>query len=184
MQARDYEVLGRIGGRQAVESGQILALGRWGVESGHIKRMSTPETRRKGGLIACHLVSREAKAAGGRTSGRMAVENGRLASLRTAEHQRAAGRIGGKTGGRTQGLKNAESGQLALIRTKENCGKGGRIGARIQKEQGLGIFAPGYDRSVSSRIGSRIANHNRWHVNRDIVNPVCSLCQSLQAKAA
>jgi hypothetical protein len=40
---------GLIGGRKNAKSGQIHALGRWAVESGHLERISSQEARSRGG---------------------------------------------------------------------------------------------------------------------------------------
>lgn len=91
-------------GRRNVESGQIQALGRRNVESGHLERITTFETCSKGGKIggrknaeSGHMermrqkidpeVKRETGRRLGLIAGRIAVETGQLASLRTIEHQ-------------------------------------------------------------------------------------------------
>jgi|SRR5208282_4671457 len=102
----------------------------------------------------------------GRIQGRKNVEGGWLDEIRThetcVEGGLAAGKkattsgqiqvlarsgVGGRKGGVTQGRKNVENGWFASVKTFETCSKGGRI-----------------------------ANHNRWHVDRNLVNPTCSFC--------
>jgi len=103
----------------------------------------------------------------GRVQGRKNVESGWLDHIRSHEDcikgGIAAGRravesgqiqtlarsgIGGRKGGVTQGRRNAENGWFASIKTFQTCSKGGCL-----------------------------ANHNRWHVKRNIMNPDCSLCE-------
>ena len=55
---------------------------------------------------------------------------------------------GGQIQGRILGRQNIENGHLARIRTPENQLK-----------------------------GTMKVNHNRWHVNRGIINPSCPLCR-------
>ncbi len=82
--------------------------------------------------------------------GRHNVESGHLAKLRTPEHQAKAGRIGGKLGGKTQGP----------IQGRKNADSG--LLAKICAN------------------GGRAASHLRWHVNRSVINPNCTLCQPIQ----
>jgi len=108
--------------------------------------------------------------------GRSNVTSGRLAKLRTPEHQAKAGRAGGKLGGKTQGpitgrwcvnsgflesiasaggRATVESGQLALAR------------AGVKRE----------DRVKWGKVSGPKASHTRWHVNRGITSSKCSLCE-------
>jgi len=106
--------------------------GRTNVASGHLRSISSkggkscdPSIKRKNGLnllaqkrgVFAPGVASSGGKAGGPKSGRIAVESGQLASLRTFEHQSNA---------------------------------------------------------------SKFANHNRWHVKRNIINPECKLCQEAQ----
>jgi len=98
--------MGRLGGRKAVESGQLA----------RIRALIPLETRKKGGRI------------GGRLGGRRTTESGQLARIRALitpeqlkEAGRKGGRIGGRTSGRIQGRKNSENGHLASISAKGNC---------------------------------------------------------------
>jgi hypothetical protein len=69
----------------------------------------------------------------------MNVESGHLASLRTHEHQVAAGRANaknmskvGKSWGRINGQKNVESGHLAKLRTPEHQSEAGKVVACLR----------------------------------------------------
>jgi len=120
---------------------------------------------------------------GGKISGRINVENGHLARIRTPEHQREAGRISGR--------KAVDSGRLATIQTSENQAKAGRVavesgqiqalgrtegrkrvesgllasvchlGSKKAKALGVGIFAAGMQVK-----GNCISLCKRWNINR------------------
>jgi hypothetical protein len=66
--------------------------------------------------------------------------------------------------GKMQGRKSVETGQLDSIRTSENCAKGGRLGGRKVADSGA-LYK---------------ALHIRWHVIRNIMNPVCRFCEKPQ----
>jgi hypothetical protein len=115
------------------------------------------EAGRKGGLIAGRIAAEsghlvriqqlpQAKEAQ-RAVGRRAV--GKLASLRTPEHQAEAGRLGG------------------LITGPIN----GPINGRKSFENRTGIHAPG----IAAKSGL-IGRHTRWHTRRNITDPQCRLC--------
>jgi hypothetical protein len=106
-------------------------------------------------------------------------------------------------GGRVSGRQNVESGRLARIgelpQSKEARRNNGRLGASKQAENGIGIFALGFDRSKAGGIGGRkhiesghwdtvkpFGLHTRWHVKRGITNISCVLCwdQIARKKAA
>ena len=133
--------------------------GRAAVESGHLAKIQA-----------------EGASAGGRANGPIQglknVESGQLKSI-CAAGGRAVAESGHlknirAAGGRTSGKQNAENGLLLRIRTPENCAKGGRARGKQSADNG-------FLRSISSK-GGRASNHTRWHTNRGIVNPNCSLC--------
>jgi len=129
----------------------------------------------------------------GKISGRKHVESGHLASLRTTEHQIAAGKRAGevsvrnKTGihnpdfdhvsaGRLGGLKHVESGHLQRVSSLGGKASGPIVGRRnadsgrmceVQK-MGLGL---------GGLIGGPKGMHIRWHVNRGIISLSCKHCQ-------
>jgi hypothetical protein len=107
---------GKLGGREHVRSGHLWAISSKGGKS------RTLESKRRNGLqlllskkgVFAPGIAAQGGRAGGPKAGRLAVESGQLASLRTFEHQSKA---------------------------------------------------------------SKSANHNRWHINRNITNPKCLLCR-------
>lgn len=158
---------GPIAGRKAVESGQIQALGRAvgraAVESGRLASYRTPEHQRS--AIAALLAFTQnpehqrnaARAAGkknvesghiqalGRKWGREAAESGRLDSYRTVEHQKFAGRSGGRK-------TAAIPGHLSKV-----CRIGGRIGGRVCVEKSVGVYGlTPQQKSAAGRKGGRI----------------------------
>lgn len=155
---------GRIAGRiVAGRPGYMAAMGRKVSREAHIK--------------AGRAVRRETQVKGGRRSGHMNVESGRLASYRTAEHQCRAGRIGGKRRVELHGIPGtSESRSRGARRRNELYGNprthegsviGGRKGGRRLVETHVGIYAIEHE---------GLGNHIRWHVNRGIVNANCLLC--------
>ena len=82
---------------------------------------------------------------GGPIAGRIAVESGQLASVRTPESLAKGGRIGGPIAGRIA----VESGQLARISTPESLAKGGRIGTHTRWHVKRGIVNPACSLCVS-----------------------------------
>lgn len=132
--------------------------GRKNAESGHIARIATPESCSKGGKTT---YARHPELA--RENGRRAAESGQLVSVATFESC--------SMGGKTQGRKNVESGQWDQVRVL-GCSKGGKIGGRKNAESGH--FA---------RV-RKIGLHTRWHINRDVINPACSLCTNAEGVAA
>jgi hypothetical protein len=93
-----------------------------------------------------YLVGKTGK--GGKVSGRMAVENGRLASYRTPEHQRKAGAAAGRKSVESghikiliaQGFKNVESGHIQALgknpKYREDKRRGGRTSGRLAVTSG------------------------------------------------
>ena len=99
-----------------------------------------------------HLRSISSK--GGKSSG---PSNGRKNGLKLAVEKRGVcapgmGNKGGRIGGPISGRMAVESGQLASLRTFEH-----------------------------QSDASKHANHNRWHVKRNIVNQNCILCKGKDA---
>lgn len=95
----------------------------------------------------------------GRIGGRMNVQSGHLARIRTPEHQRKAGLISGRKHvesghivalGHSQGRTNVENGHLQKLRRKN---------LRLMKKTQTGIFAPGMQ-SIAARLGG-VANKQR-----------------------
>jgi hypothetical protein len=181
-QAASGRISGHIGGRIS---------GRMNVESGHLTRITTPESCAKGGRISGHI------------QGRKGVESGHLARIRELPQSKAAQRA--------SGLRAVESGQLARITTPESCAKGGRAGiesghlTRIrelpqtkaaQRANGLKQVARMLElpqtRAAQHAFGHRghLGRHVRWHENRGLVKLDCKLCNpnvaqiSTQAVAA
>ena len=126
----------------------------------------TEEVRKRLSDANLKLLTTEARARGGRTQGliqgRKNLESGLLASIWS---------IGGAASGRSKSPKkmaahaangerfgrwSVESGHLAALRTPEHQSKAGRAGGKI---------------------GGIAANHLRWHINRNIINPSCKLCK-------
>jgi hypothetical protein len=92
----------------------------------------------------------------GKNQGRQNVENGHWASLQTHEIRVMAAKASGK--------RAVESGQIYRICTREASIRGG-------KTQGK--------KAVESGQWERVRDlglHTRWHVNRGLVSPICSLC--------
>jgi hypothetical protein len=127
---------GKVSGMKHVKSGHISRIGKINgaiqgkrnVESGRIYTIGTLEGRRK--------------------AGRLAVESGHLASIRSHESSSR----GGKTGGKIQGKINVESGHLARIQMV-----GALAGAKRNVELGLGL-----------KLGkSGIGNCFRWNIRRN-----------------
>jgi len=124
----------------------------------------------------------------GQIQGRKNVESGHLADLfesfHTPEHQSIAGRLGG--------LKAVESGQIQALghkfgtiaaernRSSEGQAEGGRRRQELHGNlQTLEGSAQGGRSNVASGELARIRPlglHTRWHVNRGLINPMCSFC--------
>lgn len=103
--------IGLRSGQRHVESGWAAELGRRSLESGHIFKITTQETRSKGGKIA------------GKIRGPQAVASGQLLSICSA---------GGKAGAETQ--RRNKTG----IFNPAHFGKGGRTGAGGRRNAELG----------------------------------------------
>lgn len=110
---------------------------------------------------------------GGQIGGRSHVLSGHLKSISSK---------GGKAGGSRNGHING----LALVKAKRGlfkpgiASKGGKIGGpicgRIAAESGQLAKLRTFEHQ--SKAGKSV-NHNRWHINRNIINPQCALCQEL-----
>jgi hypothetical protein len=108
---------------------------------------------RKGGrsnVVSGHLRSISSK--GGKSGDGVAKRRNGLDLLKQKRGVFAPGiaSLGGLIGGPKAGRIAVESGQLARLRTSEH-----------------------------QSIASKTANHNRWHVKRNIKNPECKLCQGI-----
>jgi hypothetical protein len=107
-----------------------------------------------------------------RKGGRAAVESGHLARVRVKGGITAvkSGQLALITplGGRVQGRINAANGHLSRI---------GKLGGRVTGSIN-GRKAVESGQLASVRPPSATLNHTRWHVNRNIVSPICSLCQA------
>lgn len=104
------------------------------------------------------------------------------------EAKRRAGRIGGKKGGKTQGRIEALTGHGVKNFTREVCAKGGHTQGLIQGRKNVenGHLASLRTKEHQSRAGRMGAlmggpkgRHTRWHINRNIANPNCSLCKGI-----
>jgi hypothetical protein len=96
---------------------------------------------------------------GGRINGNLSVRNGRLASMRTPEHQAAAGR-------RSIEIHGCPA-------TRENCIQGGRISGKRAFETGqLASITTAETRAK----GAEAACHIRWHIKRNTFSKSCRLC--------
>jgi len=125
------------------------------------------------------------KAAGvqGKIRGRNEVENGHLASLRTPEHQRAAGRAAGRKAARNGHLPAAQAKarkRLGEIGWYEELGRRNVESGHIQalgRMQGRKNAENGHLAGLLTPEHQRRAAHTRWHVRRRMANPTCALCQ-------
>lgn len=139
-------------------------------------RLST--TGRKAGRIggrATNKTTNGRKSNGGRIGGRASVANGHPGTANGARRNKEK-----CTGIFTPGMQVRGARAGGLI--------GGRISGRKQVENGIGMFAPGYDKTKGGRVSGPINgrkvglayglknNHIRWHVKRGVVSPSCSLC--------
>jgi hypothetical protein len=174
----DYKVIGRIAGCIAVESGRIQMLGRIqgrkNVESGQLASIASMGSHIGGRIGGRATVASHGSQMGngGRIQGRKNVESGQLARIRELPQSKEAQ----CTAGRISGRKNVESGHLRRISSAGGKVSGATVGrrnaesGRMREVQKMGLGKGG-------KIGGPIANHNRWHVRRNIVSPTCSLCQ-------
>ena len=133
----------------------------------------TTEVRRKLSEANKKLLKTEDRARGGHTQGliqgKKNVESGLLASIwavggvasgkSRSPEKMAANAANGDRFGRW----SVESGHLASLRTPEHQSKAGKAGGKI---------------------GGIAANHLRWHVKRNIINPNCKLCKESNARHA
>ena len=178
---------GKIQGRVAVDSGLLASLrtpehqkeagraaGRKAVKNGHLPAAQEKARKRLIEMGWYEELGRRNVESGfiqalGRDQGRKNVENGHLASLRTPEHQAAAGRARGQQSrdsgwakklGEIYGKRAAEGGHIQRL---------GRIQGRIQ--------GPIQGRKNAEDGTLERARHIRWHVKRGIGSPACALCQ-------
>jgi hypothetical protein len=145
----DHAAIGRLGGQQALESGRLALM----------RASRTIECKREGGHRGGLI--------GGPIAARRNVESGQLEQARALippEHMRERGRRIGLDWGSINGQRNVENGRLARARTL------------ITPEQRRTVAR----KNIESGLYTRLAystNHKRWHVNRNIVNPECPVCQ-------
>ena len=160
---------GRIGGRKNVESGHLTRISSLGGRvGGRISAAKAKENktgifspnfdRKKNGLAAVESgqlawmntlpQTKEAQRRNGHNQGRINVESGHLDRIRNLPQSKEAQRRSSRVNGIIAGRKAVESGQLALIRELP------------QTKEGKARY-----------------NHVRWHVNRNLTNPACSLCR-------
>lgn len=137
---------------------------------------------------------------GGIESNKNPENRNRLNRYRTFENSSKGGKIGGQrnveTGqilelGYSQGNKNKESGHWDRVRLLSNVDISalGKAQGRINVESGhlkrldqgkKNAAKPGYMNllgKLGGKKGGPAACHLRWHINRGIVNPSCSLCK-------
>lgn len=97
---------------------------------------------------------------GGPKCGKIAVESGQLASIRTKENQ--------SKGGKIQGPRNVESGQWASLRTPEHQKKAGSAGGKI------GGHITGNQKRICPYCGleSNGVGYFRWHGDRCKHKPI------------
>jgi hypothetical protein len=120
----------------------------------------------------------ELSSLGGKKGGRRNVESGHLKSISSK-------------GGLASGFSNGRKNGLILAREKRGvCApgtavKGGKAGGpkagRIAVESGQLESLRTFEHQ--SQAG-KVANHNRWHVKRNIINPNCKLCKDNNARHA
>jgi hypothetical protein len=96
----------------------------------------------------------------GRAGGKVRSLSKILSCTARGKHNITSGLLSSicKQGGYIQGRRAAQSGQIAAVGKKQ-----GRINAsEIGRMEMLG----------------KLAMHNRWHVKRGLVSPICKLCQA------
>jgi hypothetical protein len=119
---------------------------------------------------------------------------GRIGGLITHRRHPDLAQRNGKRQGTIQGPKNIASGQvrkLGLIQGRENQESGwiqnlgrtqGPKNAERLRKQGQANVVSGHLAKISTpenrAKAHRVANHIRWHVKRDLINPACKLCQT------
>ena len=106
---------------------------------------------------------------GGRTAGRRNVESGHWAHIHTLEHQSRAGLARGK--------QLVESGEWERFRTLPQAKAAQRQSGR---ERGQQTVTGGHLARIRTpehqKAANRVANHTRWHVQRNIKKEGCALC--------
>jgi hypothetical protein len=119
-----------------------------------------------------HTVSSEASRRGGCLGGLASVANGHPAKVN-----------GGRIGGPAAGHKRTHE-QMVHMRTLEGCQKGAR-NMPIEARRRGGRVGGKLNGPIAGRIAKEAGRlktmgtmgaHNRWHVNRGIISPACSLC--------
>ena len=90
-----------------------------------------------------------------------------------------------RKGGRKGAEWTAKTPELASELNRTNGRKGGLKSGRKVGQMNAEKWAanPETHREMSRKAGPRgavVANHNRWHVNRGVVNPDCPLCAFIE----
>ena len=90
---------------------------------------------------------------------------------------RESSRLGGLIGGRKGGRTRAEWANKYPAQARAISRKGGRIGGR-KGGRARAKWAKKYHEQASAngRKAGLIGTHNRWHIARDRLNPLCKLC--------
>jgi hypothetical protein len=167
-QGRDRQLQSaRLTGLRAAESGQIQKLGmqfgpengrrqgQHNVETGHLDTVRTKVSCSKGGQANAKsgwAAQLGRSGVGGRISGSKAAASGQIQAL-----------------GYVQGRLNVENGHLDSIRSLANQVKGGRVSGKNRVESG-------HMAKIQTPENRAKANHVRWHINRNVLNPNCSFC--------
>ena len=146
-------------------------------------KFRTPEHQRKAGAVSGKSNAESGWIQKlGASQGKENVINGHLANIRTHESQQRGGVTSGQKHvesghiirlGKVQGRVNAENGHLGQVCSFEIRAKGGRASGQKKIENGQ-IYRMATPESCAK--GSKMGNHIRWHVNRGVTKPLCSLC--------
>ena len=122
-----------------------------------------------------HALSREENLRGARigASRRNKLHGNPLAHI-SPENRRKNGSKGGHIGGPIGGRRRIEL-HGPIPATPEQKSRAGRLGGRRNIELHGSLFShiTQEDRRKNGSKGGRNANHNRWHVDRGIINPEC-----------
>lgn len=84
-----------------------------------------------------------------------------------------------RKGGNTPSTLRGRSGGSASVWRRLQAENRGFFGmTREQRIANVDLIASSLGGQRGGRVGGPIANHNRWHVNRGIVNQCCELCKA------
>lgn len=169
-------VLGRWTTGNSIEN-RVLRLARlFGMAKWNFPYALSSSDNRRGAIAANASMTAEQKSANGSKGGRKSLESGHIVALGRKNVESA----------RIQGRKNAEKpGYMATIGRKGGRKVSEKLGhmAKIGQRGGLtggrkGGRKGGRDAVESGQLAAARpkAHHVRWHVNRNIVNPDCTLC--------